>query len=746
VILLALLPPPNTLRRRKQDEVSIKDRATKFEKRDSEQDEDRFSNRLTEMGGTSLFSRDLSVQGSSHTTSSMPEASAHGLEGDEEEIRGPVVSLVGLTYRWADRKAELGYHEALSNISCSFQYGELNGVLGAEGSGKSSLLHIIAGQFMPNTVQGSVLFNGKAIDFTTQAPWEVCGFVEAVDNLFRDLSVKEVLTYAMKLRCADEQTAKIVDLQVNKTLDLLKLNSHAGMKVKKLHPGRQRCVAIGEEIVHGPNVILMDEPVTGLGLKYTKVIMNNVLKELANQGRTVITTIHQPTSSIFQLYDTLAVLSKGRLVYMGAASEATSFFVESPNLRFSFEGYSNPADFLHDVSGGLIVNVKGEHVNSLGLENNYTSSKLYSHQSNYTNFIEYEVSMDNTTNPMFKGGMSTFNTETEVDESRSSSSGKRSSGKRKSDAVNNFSQISSPSFLKSVCSTDLMKEFRTLYLLCERSFFVLARRGKIVVGSTVVMVGIALIFGFIVGKSTNESGSVTAVFIMGTLLLIMSNLQLVFFLMKNNEVFLREHSRGLYSILPYWMINDIPLMTLRAGQSVLFSLIVHEILQLNSASNNVNFFYFSFLSIVLCGTQMVSAIAYTLSDVRDAYSAIPGIAFLLFMFSGLVFKAQTLPDWLAPWLPSVSVIRWAAQGLIINEYRFNREAFPDLGPNKGYSTYQSFLSLFGWGGKTKWECYEVVVLNFFIFRVLSLIASVFAAYLQRGKRALIKPVYEERLY
>jgi ABC-type multidrug transport system ATPase subunit len=752
VILLALLPPPNTLRRRKQDEVSIKDRATKFEKRDSEVEEDRFSNRLTDTGGGSLFARELTgSQSSTQGKNTMSQASAHGLEGDEEEIRGPVVSLVGLTYRWVDRKADVGYHEALSNISCSFPYGQLNGILGAEGSGKSSLLHIIAGQFKPSTVQGSVLFNGKSLDFSSQAPWQVCGFIEAVDNLFRDLSVKEVLTYAMKLRCADKQSSKLVDLNVQKTLDLLKLTAHAGIKIKKLHAGRQRCVSIAEEIVHGPNVVLIDEPITGLGLKYTKIIMNHALRELANQRRTVISTIHQPTSSIFQLYDNVAVLSKGRLVYMGPGDEALSFFIESPNLKFSYEGYSNAAEFLHDISGSLIVNSKGEQINSLSLENNFTTSKQYVYQSNYTNFVEYaEVLMDSTANPMVKG-MGAFDTsvEDEKEKERTSSVKRTSSANKRSlDNVNNnkFSNVSAPSFVKSICSMDIVEELKKMYILLERSFFVLFRRGKLVVGSTVVIALIALTFGFIVGKSSNESGTVTATFIMGTLLLIMSNLQLVFFLLKNNEVFLREHSRGLYSIAPYWLINDLPLMLMRGVQSFLYAFIIHEILQLNTDSSASNFFYLSIFVIVLSGTQMVSSVAYLLKDVRDAYSAIPGLSFLLFMFSGLVFKAQTLPAWMAPWLPSVSIIRWAAQGLMINEYEYNREAFPDLGPTQGYSTWQSFVSLFGWGGKTKWYCFNVVILNFIIFRVMSLLASISAAYSQRGKRALIKPVFEERLY
>ena len=736
VILLALLPPPNTLRRRRQNEVSIKDRATVFE-RSEDDDDDRFSNRLTDTSG-SLFPRELSVHGSSHGSNSM-QASAHGLEGDEEEIRGPVISLVGLTYRLADRSNDMGYTEILSNISCSFPYGQLNGIIGAEASGKSALLHVIAGQFKPTTVQGSVLFNGKPIDFSSQAPWQVCGFIEAVDNLYRDLSVKEAVTYAMMLRCADEQTAKVVDLNVNKTLDLLKLTSFSGIKVKKLHPGRQRCVSIAEEIVHSPNVVLIDEPVTGLGLKFVQIIVNHTLRELANQGRTVISTIHQPTASMFQLYDNMAVLSKGRIVFMGRSDEAVPFFVETPSLSFSYENYSNPADFLHDISATLIANSKGEGFDSKALEECFTSSKQYSYHANYTNFVEHaEVTVHSTANPMIDG-MKAFDTTVETKEKeRTVSSTSATSGRH-----NRFSNAAAPIFVKSLWSGHILF---TMRVLLERSFFVLFRRGKLVGGSTVVITLIALTFGFIVGKSTNESGTVVGTFIMGTMLLIMSNLQHVFFLLKNNEVFLREHSRGLYSIIPYWLINDLPLMALRGVQSFIFSFIVHDILQLNSSSNAINFYYISFLAIVLSGTQMVSTVAYLLKDVRQAYSAIPGLCFLLFVFSGLVFKPQTLPRWMAPWLPSMSIIRWAAQGLILNEYEYNRVAFPDLGPTKGYSTWQSFLNLFGWGGKTKWYCFNIVVYNFLIFRFLSLVASVTAAYNQRGKRALIKPVYEERLY
>jgi ABC-type multidrug transport system ATPase subunit len=61
---------------------------------------------------------------------------------------------------------------------------------------------------------------------------------------------------------------------------------------------------------------------------------------------------------VFELFDTIALLSRGRIIYMGKADEAASFFIQAPELQFSFEKYHNPSEFLHDVSGSLILNMK----------------------------------------------------------------------------------------------------------------------------------------------------------------------------------------------------------------------------------------------------------------------------------------------------------------------------------------------------------------------------------------------------
>ena len=135
-----------------------------------------------------------------------------------------------------------------------------------------------------------------------------------------------------------------------------KLSSVADLKTKALSRGQLRRLTIAEELVHGPNLVLIDEPITGLDVKDAAVIMTGTLRELVNQERTVICTMHQPSAEVFALFDTLVLLSKGRLIYMGKADEATAFFINAPQLQFDIKEYANPADFLFDVSSCIIYN------------------------------------------------------------------------------------------------------------------------------------------------------------------------------------------------------------------------------------------------------------------------------------------------------------------------------------------------------------------------------------------------------
>jgi hypothetical protein len=159
------------------------------------------------------------------------------------------------------------------------------------------------------------------------------------------------------------------------------------------------------------------------------------------------------------------------------------------------------------------------------------------------------------------------------------------------------------------------------------------------------------------------------------------------------------------------------------------------------------YFYLMTWLTAMAAMILTEAIVFLLPDVRTAYSVIPSVSFFFFFFSGIIVKPGVLAAWLAPWLPSVSVIRWIAQGLTLNEFDTNDDAFPDIpGPNGGYSSWEGFLNLFGWGGKSKWLCTSYLLYNIAGFRIVQLLASVYLVMSQRGRRGLRKGISEDRMY
>ena len=94
--------------------------------------------------------------------------------------------------------------------------------------------------------------------------------------------------------------------------------------------------------------------------------------------------------------------------------------------------------------------------------------------------------------------------------------------------------------------------------------------------------------------------------------------------------------------------------------------------------------------------MLVETIVYTLPDLRTAYGSVLSVALLLFVFSGLIFKPDILPSYLSPWVPSISIIRWYAQALFINEFDGNTDAFPTSPVTQGDTAYSAFLSTLGW--------------------------------------------------
>ena len=236
----------------------------------------------------------------------------------------------------------------LRDLSGGIAAGRLLAVMGPSGSGKTSFLNVLAGRVpVGSTLRGSVRVNGKAV--SGRFP-EGSAYVMQDDALFSCLSVRETMYYAADLRLppanSSEKKREIAEAVITE-LGLLKCaDTHIGNEFKKgVSGGERKRTNMGVEMLSNPSVILLDEPTSGLD-SFQALNVMQVLRELALHGRTIVSTIHQPRSSIFAMFDMLFLISEGRNIYFGPAKGAVAYFGD---LGFQCPAMYNPADYFMDL-------------------------------------------------------------------------------------------------------------------------------------------------------------------------------------------------------------------------------------------------------------------------------------------------------------------------------------------------------------------------------------------------------------
>ncbi|MBL6445594.1 ATP-binding cassette domain-containing protein [Fulvivirga sp. 29W222] len=221
----------------------------------------------------------------------------------------------------------------LQNVNISEQGGKLIGIMGASGSGKSTLLSVINGSEKPSS--GRVLINGTDIYKHPEEVEGVIGYIPQDDLLIEELTVFENLYYSARL-CFGQYTRRETEDLVEKVLMNLGLVDIKNLKVgspldKTISGGQRKRVNIGLELLREPSVLFVDEPTSGLSSQDSENIMD-LLKELSLRGKMVFVVIHQPSSDIFKMFDSLIILDVGGLqIYYGNPIEAVTYFKEIIN-------------------------------------------------------------------------------------------------------------------------------------------------------------------------------------------------------------------------------------------------------------------------------------------------------------------------------------------------------------------------------------------------------------------------------
>ncbi|KAL8509517.1 hypothetical protein ACS0TY_016654 [Phlomoides rotata] len=265
--------------------------------------------------------------------------------------------------------------DILNGITGSVDPGEVLALMGPSGSGKTSLLSLLGGRVRDPTHGGSVTYNDQPYSKSLKSR---IGFVTQDDVLFPHLTVRETLTYAARLRLPKTLTKEGKDQRAADVIYELGLESCqdtmiGGSFVRGISGGERKRVCIGNEIIINPSLLFLDEPTSGLD-STTALRIVDTLHDIAEAGKTVVTTIHQPSSRLFLKFDKLILIGKGSLLYFGKATEALLYFSSiGCNPLISM----NPAEFMLDLANGNVtdISVPSELDDKVQMGNTTTETK-----------------------------------------------------------------------------------------------------------------------------------------------------------------------------------------------------------------------------------------------------------------------------------------------------------------------------------------------------------------------------------
>ncbi|ESW24494.1 hypothetical protein PHAVU_004G135400 [Phaseolus vulgaris] len=264
-----------------------------------------------------------------------------------EKANSEIIGDVSARLTWKDLTVMVTLsngetQNVLEGLTGYAEPGTFTALMGPSGSGKSTLLDALSSRLAANAfLSGTILLNGRKakLSFGTAA------YVTQDDNLIGTLTVRETISYSARLRLPDNMPWTDKRALVESTIVAMGLQDCADTVIGNWHlrgisGGEKRRVSIALEILMRPRLLFLDEPTSGLD-SASAFFVTQTLRALARDGRTVIASIHQPSSEVFELFDQLYLLSSGKTVYFGQASDAYEFFAQA---GFPCPALRNPSD------------------------------------------------------------------------------------------------------------------------------------------------------------------------------------------------------------------------------------------------------------------------------------------------------------------------------------------------------------------------------------------------------------------
>ncbi|CAM4591171.1 broad substrate specificity ATP-binding cassette transporter ABCG2 [Caretta caretta] len=565
--------------------------------------------------------------------------------------RGSVVSFHDIQYTIKQSHGPLCKRttvekKILHNV-CGIMKSGLNAILGPTGSGKSSLLDVLAARKDPAGLSGQVFVDGFP-----QPPNFKCisGYVVQDDVVMGTLTVRENLLFSAALRLPSSISFKEKEERVIQIITELGLSKVADAKVgteliRGVSGGERKRTNIGMELITEPPVLFLDEPTTGLDASTANAVLI-LLKRLSRRGRTIIFSIHQPRYSIFKLFDSLTLLALGKVLYHGPAKQALNYF---SSIGFQCEPFNNPADFFLDVINGDSTAVAASRGDQSSLDNGGTGGGVIGDEEQNA-----DRSVVETLHQQYLNSSQYRDTREELKKVELSQQNEQGKSRHVNEVTyaNGF--------------------FTQLYWVSKRAIKNLIRNPQASVAQIAVTIILALIVGAIFFRvKLDQSGIQNRV---GSLFFITTNqcfssVSAIELFIKDKKLFVHQYTSGYYRVSAYFfalLIGD--LLPMRTVPVILFSCISYWMIGYQAVAGRFFFFILTLVLVSYTATAMSLAISAGMNVVAIANLLITLCFVFMLLFSGLLVNLPSVMGWLN-WLKYFSIPRYGLTALQVNEFR-----------------------------------------------------------------------------